>query len=102
MHILMIICTVHILIKKFDIGIDPYFSKYRKPNPGMIKELAFKHNIELKNSIVIGDSDKDIMSGYKMGCKTVLIKSKKIYDYKYRIKPNYIVNNLSDAIKIFI
>ena len=88
--------------KKFDIGIDPYFSKYRKPNPGMIKELAFKHNIELKNSIVIGDSDKDIMAGHNMGCKTILIKSKKIYDYKYRIKPNYIVNNLSDAIKIFI
>ena len=77
-----------------------FFSKYRKPNPGMIKELAKRHNINLKNSFVIGDSDKDILAGFKCNCKTILVKSVKIKEYKYNIRPNFIVKNLYEAVGV--
>lgn len=80
----------------------PFFSKYRKPNPGMIKELAKKYEINLKKSFVIGDTDKDILAGFRCKCKTILVKSIKINDYKYDIRPNYIVKNLYEAVKIII
>ncbi len=44
----------------------------RKPKPGMILQAAKEFNIDLKNSIVIGDSESDIMAGKAVGCKTFL------------------------------
>ena len=46
----------------------------RKPNPGMIIQAQKKFNIDIKNSFVIGDRDKDIKCGKKVGCKTILLK----------------------------
>ena len=88
--------------KKYDISKIPYYSKYRKPNPGMILELSKKYRINLKNSFFVGDSDKDILAGTKVGCKTILVKSNKLFDYKYKIKPNFFVDNLSEAINIIL
>ncbi|MCX8163087.1 MAG: HAD family hydrolase [Candidatus Micrarchaeota archaeon] len=39
----------------------------RKPNPGMILEAAKKYNIDLKNSILVGDDAKDIQAGKNAG-----------------------------------
>jgi len=55
----------------------------RKPNPGMILDLAKKYNIDLENSIMIGDKKSDIEAANKAGIKkTYLVK-----------------DNLSDIIK---
>ena len=66
---LMIIVIVLILKKEKKFNKITFFSKYRKPNPGMIKELAKKYKIDLKKSFVVGDSDKDILAGFKCKCK---------------------------------
>ena len=60
-----------------DIFYCPYhidgFGKYkkdsedRKPNPGMILKAAKKHNIDLKQSILIGDKESDIQAGKNAG-----------------------------------
>ncbi len=42
---------------------------WRKPNPNMILEASSTFNIDLKNSIIIGDRITDILSGYKAGIK---------------------------------
>lgn len=34
-------------------------SYYRKPNPGMIYQAALDHKLDLKNSVMIGDSETD-------------------------------------------
>ena len=48
----------------------------RKPNPGMILKAAKKHNIDLKQSILIGDKKSDIEAGKKSGIKhNILIKN---------------------------
>lgn len=51
---------------------DPRF----KPNPGMLLELAEKHDIDLSRSVVVGDRWRDIVAGQRAGTKTVFIDRK--------------------------
>ncbi|WP_113929171.1 HAD family hydrolase [Bacillus sp. P14.5] len=58
----------------------------RKPEAGMLLDLAEKHEIDLLQSYMIGDREPDIEAGQKAGCLTILIAkddSKKIADYSF-------------------
>lgn len=55
----------------------------RKPNINMALMAKEKfHEIDLKKSVMVGDTDSDIMFGKNVGMKTVLIKSKEITSEK--------------------
>ena len=70
----MIIIIAQILVKKY-FRIDfPYFSNYRKPNPGMLYELKKTYNLDLKKSYFIGDRDIDILAGKKQDVKLSWLK----------------------------
>lgn len=45
----------------------------RKPKPGMLLELADKHDIDLSHSYMAGDREPDIGAGRNAGTKTVFI-----------------------------
>ncbi|MGM7720049.1 D-glycero-alpha-D-manno-heptose-1,7-bisphosphate 7-phosphatase [Metabacillus sp. Hm71] len=45
----------------------------RKPEPEMLRRLAEKHDVNLSESIMIGDRDVDIMAGKQAGTKTIFI-----------------------------
>ena len=45
----------------------------RKPNPGLILKAGEKHRIDLKASIMVGDSAKDIECARNAGCGTVIL-----------------------------
>ncbi len=47
----------------------------RKPKPGMLHDLSKKWNIDLKNSILIGDKISDVEAGKAAGCKSYLFNS---------------------------
>ena len=40
----------------------------RKPNPGLFFEQAFFRNINLKESLMIGDSNNDLYAAKNAGC----------------------------------
>ena len=40
----------------------------RKPNPGLFLEQSFFRNINLKESLMIGDSDIDSLAAMNAGC----------------------------------
>jgi D-glycero-D-manno-heptose 1,7-bisphosphate phosphatase len=42
----------------------------RKPKPGMLFQAAERYNIDLGQSYMFGDRDKDIEAGQAAGCKT--------------------------------
>jgi D-glycero-D-manno-heptose 1,7-bisphosphate phosphatase len=54
----------------------------RKPSPKMILDLANEYNIDLKNSIMIGDSKRDIEAGQKarVGKNILVGKDGNIFD----------------------
>lgn len=49
----------------------------RKPKPGLLIQAAKDFNIDLSQSIMIGDSERDIEAGEAAGCKAILIKKNK-------------------------
>ena len=86
--------------KNFSTKEYSFLWKDRKPSPGMIKELGYRHNIDIKRSYFIGDSDIDILCGKKIKMKTILVKSPKIKKYKFNVKPTFKVNNLTEAVNL--
>ncbi len=72
-------------------------SNLRKPNPGMILKAEKDHNIDLSESIMIGDKISDIQAGVAAG-----IKKNILFDpsNKDATEKSYIIyiNNLKDAI----
>ena len=45
----------------------------RKPKPGMLLKAAEDYNIDLSQSIMIGDGKNDIEAGKAAGCQTILV-----------------------------
>jgi len=74
-------------------------SPRRKPNPGMLFEAIEKHNIDVNNSYMIGDSLRDAQAAKAAGVRSILIGdfNKEDADYLY---PN--LNKFLDNIHIFI
>lgn len=68
-------------LKKYNIEItDVYVCPHkieehcncRKPEPGLLLQAAKEHNIDLENSIIIGDHEKDLEAGRRAGIKKVI------------------------------
>tara|TARA_B100001250_G_scaffold370770_1_gene355145 strand:+ start:1689 stop:2684 length:996 start_codon:yes stop_codon:yes gene_type:complete len=85
----------------FDTSTPENPSKNRKPKNGMVVMATEEYNLSLKNSWVIGDRDTDIELGKMCNMKSVLIRNER-YEYKSKIKPDYIVNNLLEAYDVII
>lgn len=47
----------------------------RKPAPGLLKEAAARHRIDLKRSWIVGDTLDDIEAGHSAGCQGLLLHS---------------------------
>lgn len=45
----------------------------RKPRPGMLLTAAKDHNLDLANSVMIGDRAGDVEAGFRAGCRTVFV-----------------------------
>lgn len=56
-------------------GIAPYDRDCdcRKPAPGMLRQAAREHGIDLAASTMIGDSLRDLQAGAAAGCKTRIL-----------------------------
>jgi len=73
----------------------------RKPKPGMILQAAQEHNIDLKNSFVVGDKEGDIKAGNTAGCRTILVLTGHGTDELSKIKTGdcLIASDLFDAVE---
>jgi D-glycero-D-manno-heptose 1,7-bisphosphate phosphatase len=47
----------------------------RKPQPGMLRQAAQEHNVDLTASWMVGDSLTDVKAGENAGCRTILLAS---------------------------
>ena len=80
--------------------------KCRKPGTGMLVDAAQKHQLDLKNCIVIGDRWTDMAAAAKANCTKILVKTgsgqTSLTTDKEKldgISINYIAENLHDAIQ---
>ncbi|MDD9954346.1 MAG: HAD-IIIA family hydrolase [Candidatus Woesearchaeota archaeon] len=49
----------------------------RKPRPGLIYRAKEKHNLQLKNCVMIGDTERDVQAGKNAGIRTIAIGTDK-------------------------
>ncbi len=56
-------------------GIYPYnkICNCRKPMPGMLKQAAAEHSIQLSKSWMVGDKMADVEAGLAAGCRSLLV-----------------------------
>jgi len=72
----------------------------RKPKIGMLLKAAQEHNIDLAQSIMIGDSTLDIKMSENAGMQSILVTTgQKGEDGKYEVSPDLIAADLLDAIR---
>ncbi len=72
----------------------------RKPEPGLILQAAAEHGIDLGESILVGDTERDIIAGKAAGCGTVLVLTGKLNrDSAERLatKPDFVADDLAEA-----
>jgi len=82
-------------------GLGKYKKKCdcRKPEPGMILAASAAHNIDLKNSVIVGDKISDMEAGRRAGIETRIL-FKAVNDMKkYEIKGVQTFTTLSDIAK---
>ena len=54
----------------------------RKPRPGMLIQAAEDFNVDLENSILVGDSERDIEAAYNAGLKETYLFSEGLKETK--------------------
>ncbi len=69
----------------------------RKPGPGMILKAQKEFDLDLANSIIIGDRESDIEAGVNAGLKTKILLPHK--NHPGETKADFAIKNLSEAIK---
>ena len=67
----------------------------RKPNSGLLKQIALVHNIDLDHTLMVGDSIRDLQAAHGAGARAVLVNASK------HTKEN-LVNELKDKAKEII
>jgi len=70
----------------------------RKPKPGMINQMISKYGLSKSNSIIVGDSNKDILAGQAAGIKTIYWQQ--YYNLIPNCKPDFVIQKLSDMLGI--
>ncbi|NUO08763.1 MAG: HAD family hydrolase [Candidatus Brocadia sp.] len=75
----------------------------RKPKPGMLREAARRHQIDLTQSLMIGDSETDMLAGKNAGCRCVLIRNDRIDEISAApvTGTDYMVKDLLEAARLF-
>ena len=75
----------------------------RKPKTAMVDELIKRYKLNPRNCWNIGDKTADIKMGETVGCKNILVKTGKGgRDGECEINPDYIANDLYDAVNYII
>lgn len=79
------------------------WSTWRKPNTGMLVAAAWAHDLDLKQSFMVGDKATDVDLAHNAGLKGILVQTgygKKVMggEYQHNTRPEYIATNLQDGI----
>lgn len=86
-------------------GVIPKYRKEsdrRKPSPGMLLDAAEEMDIDLSQSWIIGDRNRDIQAGRQAGCNTILVtrSSKQKQPCSTQANPDYESVNMREAVNI--
>ena len=79
---------------------DPKMAKAcscRKPEPGLLFNLAQKWNIDLSKSVMIGDRDSDVEAGHRAGAYSYLFTQNNLDDLAKQVISTHFTANTGNA-----
>lgn len=80
----------------------------RKPRPGLLLQAKDRYGVDLKRSVMIGDSAKDIEAGLRAGCgATILVQTGNGPEARKQLlakqlQPSAVARDLLDAARMII
>lgn len=77
----------------------------RKPQPGLLLKAAKEHGFDLAESVMVGDTERDIMAGKSAGCRTVLVLTGKLARDDARnlpCAPDLVADDLPEAARLVV
>ena len=75
----------------------------RKPGAGMYRQAATDMNIDLAQSVVIGDTERDIAAGHKIGARTILVLSGETSDPSVlKTRPDFVAQDVGEAVRLVL
>jgi D-glycero-D-manno-heptose 1,7-bisphosphate phosphatase len=79
----------------------------RKPRPGLLRKLAVKYGLDPSQSVMVGDSDKDLEAGHAMGCVTVFVHTRvpdraAVHLGRCPVKPDHEAGSLLEAVPLIL
>jgi histidinol-phosphate phosphatase family protein len=75
----------------------------RKPKIGMIQKAVVELNIDLKQSWLVGDTTTDLQTARNAGLKSILVRTGYAGgDGKFHATPDFITDNLLDAVNLIL
>lgn len=77
----------------------------RKPAPGLILRASRDMGIDPRDTVFIGDADKDVMAGQAAGCRTGIVLSGRTTASQAAAidpAPDFIAANLAEAARLII
>lgn len=74
----------------------------RKPKIGMLKKAEADFNIDIGNSWFIGDTTRDVQTGFNAGMHTILLESGAPQKEKFSAKPEHVAQNLLEAVTMIL
>ena len=72
----------------------------RKPKPGMLIDAKSKHNINMKESWMIGDNETDILAANSSGVGRTILVTDNHKKMITRSKANFVINSVIELKKI--
>lgn len=76
----------------------------RKPKPGLLLKAAEEMNIDLAQSVMIGDGLTDVIAGQSAGSRAILLSQRKCYlcdqMAELGVTPDFIATALTDAVPL--
>jgi D-glycero-D-manno-heptose 1,7-bisphosphate phosphatase len=77
---------------------DSHGCNCRKPKPGMILGILDKYGLKKEETVLIGDSKKDILAGQAAGIATIYLR--RSYNQQPGCTPEFMVDNLGEILGI--
>lgn len=76
----------------------------RKPEPGMILRAAHEQCVDLRRSVMIGDTTQDILAGARGGTRTILVRTGHggRDPWQYDCAPDWTAKNLLEAARLWL
>lgn len=97
----MYIKALHPILDKVDMLVDAYTFHCEKSNPRIYRETLKHLQVKPEEAVMIGDDPYvDILIPKKLGLKAIFLNRDKKVKPHFKIKPDIIVNDLNEALKV--